>query len=165
MSLPGFAAQGIVLSEDDDAYLQSLTRVLHRPLCSGWICASHFGVCGQSCPCCRVLEHFGFCDRCAFVFDLHWVVLQIRRFAPPAVTVPKLELYQLLMVGAHFGWSPSVLRTVAGFLGASVCSTTTFALGFFRAVYFERLASSMIVAAPFLLRHCINALRCQYVSL
>ena len=138
MSLPGFAAQGIVLSEDDDAYLQSLTRVLHRPLCSGWTCASHFGVCGQSCPCCRVLEHFGFCDRCVFVFDLHWVVMQIRRFAPPAVTVPKLELHQLLMVGAHFKLFPSVLRAVAAFLGVSACPATTFVRVFFRAVYCDR---------------------------
>ena len=132
MSLPGFAAHGIVLTEDDDTYLKFLARVLHRPWCSGWTCTSHFGICGQS------SLIFVQCARCAFVFDLHRVVLQIRRFAPPAVTVPKLELHHLFMVGAHFGWSPSVLRAVAGFLGVIACPTTTFSLGFFRAVYLDR---------------------------
>ena len=138
MSLPGFASEGIVLAHGDDAYLQFLSRLLHRPLCSGWTFAHHFGFCGQSCPCCRVLDLYGFCDRCAFVFDLHRVVLQIRRFAPPAVTVPKLELHQLFMVGAHFELSPSVLRAVAAFLGVSACPATTFVRGFFRAVYCDR---------------------------
>ena len=137
MSLPGFAAQGIVLTDDDDACLQFLSRVLHRSFLSGWTCAAHFGVCGHSCPCCRVLDDFGCCGRCGFVLDLHRVALQIRRFVPPAVTVSKLELHQLLILGAHFQFPPSVLRAVADFLGVPACPATTFVLGLFRAVYWD----------------------------
>ena len=139
MSLPGFAAQGIVLRDGDDAYLQFLSRVLHRSSHSGWTVADHNHCCCPVCPCCRVPEQFSFCWKCLFILNFHRVVLQIRRFAPPSVTISKVELHHLFMVGAHFGLSPSVLRAVAGFLGVAFCPTTTFVRGLFRAMYFERV--------------------------
>ena len=139
MSLPGFAAQGIVLRDGDDAYLQFLSRVLHRSSHFGWTVADHSGYCCPVCPCCRVLEQYSFCWKCLFVLNFHRVVLQIRGFTPPSVIVPKVELHHLFMVGAHFGLSPSVLRAVVGFLGVAACPTTTFVRGFFRAMYFDRL--------------------------
>ena len=138
MSLPGFAAQGNVLPDGDDAYLQFLSCLLHRSSHFGWTVADHSGYCCPVCPCCRVPEQFSFCWKCLFILNFHRVVLQIRGFTPPSVTVFKVELQQLLMVGAHFELSLSVLRAFAGFLGIAVCPTATFARGFFRAVCYYR---------------------------
>ena len=92
------------------------------------------------------------------VFVFHRVASQIRMFLPPAVAVSKLDLHQLLI-----SWCISnFLRRCCAplrILGFLACSATIFVMGYSGNILRLRLASSMIVAARFSWRRCINVVR------
>jgi hypothetical protein len=109
---------------------------MHPPLSNDfvqWHPQYRWGVCGQSCPCCRAAhgEGFGACFQCVYAFDLNSIYESIISYSSHwALTdITRLSLCRIQGANASFIFNDDVFKRLLAFVGVTCSAPTRFNAG------------------------------------